>query len=194
MSDRHQELVEAISRHAYREGSFVLASGQVADYYIDGKMATLRGDVLLAIGDELVDMAIEDNASAIGGLVIGADPLAVAATMCASRRGLDIPAFLVRKEAKAHGTHKFIEGPDIRGKRVIIVDDVVTTGGSIMDAYRRVQQAGAVVTRLSSVVHRGPGSKKSELPLDVPYTPILTIDEIKSFVRQQNGALLSATA
>jgi len=190
MTEDREKLIEYIVRYAYREGTFTLVSGQQASYYIDGKLATLRGDFLWSLGQVLVDWAIQDEAEAIGGMSIGADPLAVAAAMVAAQRGLNITGFLVRKEPKRHGTHKHIEGPSIEGKKVIVVDDVVTTGGSIMEAFRKVCDSGGQVTRLASIVHRGPGSGKNELVGSAQYTPIFDIEEIQAYVEKHRDLLL----
>lgn len=190
MNDNRHRLVALLAARSYQEGEFRLVSGQTASYYVDAKLGTLTGAVLEIISELLLELVARDRAEAVGGMTLGADPIAAAFTLLAHQRGLDVPAFIVRKEAKGHGTRKYIEGPDISGKRVIVVDDVVTTGGSIRDAYDRAKEAGAEVVRLVSIVHRGPGEKQSVLPPgdQVPYTPLVDVEDIRTFIRQQKQA------
>jgi orotate phosphoribosyltransferase len=155
-----QELREIIRSKSLRTGSFTLASGKQSSYYLDCRTTTLdpRGSLLIArlILETIRRESI--HADAIGGLTMGADPIAAAVAVVSSIEGQPLPAFIVRKEAKDHGTQKFIEGyGGPPGSRVIIVDDVCTTAGSILKAAEKAEQAGYTVAAAICVVDREEG-------------------------------------
>lgn len=140
-----QRLLELIRERAYRDGlDIVLASGKRSDFYIDGKKVSLHPEGLWLIGRLLLDkLKAFPEVTAVGGLTIGADPLASACACLSHETGQDLKAFLVRKEAKAHGTGSRIEGELERGEKVAILEDTVTTGGSAQKAIDAVVAAGA---------------------------------------------------
>ena len=154
MSDR-DELLRVIRDKAVLHGDFVLSSGQRATWYIDlrrvllsGQSAPLAGRVMLAVTADL-------DYDAVGGLTLGADPVAAAMMHAAAAQGRVLDAFVVRKDGKAHGLQRRIEGPDVAGRRVLAVEDTSTTGGSVLTAVDALQEAGAEVVGVAVVVERG---------------------------------------
>lgn len=142
-------------------GDFTLTSGAKASYYIDLRKVSLDHRVAPLIGDVMVDL-IEDipDIAAVGGLTMGADPIASAVLHRAVLRGLTYDAFVVRKEPKDHGRGKQVEGPDLDGKRVIVLEDTSTTGGSPLAAARALEKVGAIVVAVAVVVDRDTGAKE----------------------------------
>ena len=166
MSDR-DTLLQGIKQKAVVHGDFVLSSGQRASSYVDrrrvlldGRLAPLAGRVMLSITDDL-------HFDAVGGLTLGADPVAMAMMHAAARRGTPVDAFVVRKEGKAHGLQRRIEGPDVAGKRVLAVEDTSTTGNSVLTAVTALRDAGAEVAGVAVLVDRGARAHITELGL--PY-------------------------
>ena len=154
MGDR-DELRRAIEENAVVRGDFVLSSGQHASWYIDlrrillsGASAPLAGRVMLAATADL-------DYDAVGGLTLGADPVATAMMHAAAGQGRKLDAFVVRKSEKAHGLQRRIEGPDVAGRRVLAVEDTSTTGGSVLTAVGALREAGALVTGVAVLVDRG---------------------------------------
>ena len=154
MGDR-DELRRAIEENAVVRGDFVLSSGQHASWYIDlrrillsGASAPLAGRVMLAATADL-------DYDAVGGLTLGADPVATAMMHAAAGQGRKLDAFVVRKSEKAHGLQRRIEGPDVAGRRVLAVEDTSTTGGSVLTAVEALREAGALVTGVAVLVDRG---------------------------------------
>lgn len=154
MADR-DELLRAIREHAVIRGDFVLSSGQRAGWYIDlrrillsGRTAPLAGRVMLAATADL-------SYDAVGGLTLGADPVATAMMHAAAARQQPLDAFVVRKTDKAHGLQRRIEGPDVTGRRVLAVEDTATTGTSVLTAVDALREAGAEVAGVAVVVERG---------------------------------------
>jgi orotate phosphoribosyltransferase len=180
MSDELQELSEIIRRKSLRRGDFVLASGRRASYYLDCRMTTLdpRGAMLIA---RLILKGIRErgiSAQAIGGLTMGADPIAAATAVVSEIEGRPIPAFIVRKETKGHGMQRAIEGWDGRpGDRVVIVDDVCTSGESILIACRKAEEAGYVVSATFCVVDREEGGTET-VRARYPFHPLLTARQL----------------
>ena len=164
MSNERQELAEIIRRKSLKTGEFVLSSGKKASYYLDCRMSTLdpRGAMLIArlILDKIAALKIE--ADAIGGLTLGADPIATAVAVISGLDGRPLPAFIVRKEAKGHGMQRYIEGWDGKpGSRVVIVDDVCTSGDSILKAAEKAEEAGYQVAATLCVVDREEGGTEA---------------------------------
>ena len=153
-------LVSLIKELSVKYGDFTLASGKKSSFYIDLRRSTLHHEASVLIGPVLLDLLEEagflpEDIDAVGGLTMGADPVAFAIMQAAASRGLDIDAFVVRKEAKDHGMGRQIEGPDIAGKQVVIVEDTSTTGGSPIQAAQAAEKAGAKVLCVAVVVDRG---------------------------------------
>ena len=184
MSDPRQELHALIASQAYREGQFKLVSGQVSDYYIDGKMVTLHPAGAYLVGEVIFDLIKDRRPDAIGGLMIGADPIATAVSLVSHLKGQPIPAFIARKEIKGHGTRKALEGPVPEGARVIIVDDVITTGGSLLQAAEAAHQSGCEILTVIALVDREQGGRESIEGQGYRYEPVFTISDVRAVYRE----------
>ena len=178
MPTKYQDLMRFVDEHAVRRGNFTLASGLISNYYIDGKQITAspQGLNLLvdAIRGELTAFAVD----AIGGLEIGAIPIATAVAMASVSWDSPITAFTVRKAQKQHGSRKRIEGIIPPESRVAVVDDVVTTGGSFVQAIEAIRSTGCSVVVALSMVDRQSGAMEALEACNVPYRPLLTIDDL----------------
>lgn len=156
-------LVELIKELAVIHGRVTLSSGIEADYYVDLRRATLHHEAAPLIGQVMLDL-LEANGitdfDAVGGLTMGADPVATAILHQAAARGRKVDAFVVRKQAKAHGMGRQVEGPDVKGKRVVVVEDTSTTGGSPLTAAKALEEAGAIIVAVATVVDRSTGADK----------------------------------
>jgi orotate phosphoribosyltransferase len=193
MPTRHRELLEYVQRHAVKRGRFTLASGLISDYYIDGKLVTFSPEGLhltvAAIREELAPYAVR----AIGGLDMGATPIVAAFAHDSFRLGQPCDAFVVRKVRKAHGTRNEIEGNLVPGCTVAIVDDVVTSGTSILKAIEAVRHDGCVVAVAITLVDRDCGAAEALGREGVPYRPLLTIADLGlSNVHTRPGAIASS--
>jgi orotate phosphoribosyltransferase len=175
-----RELVSALRKHALKIEPVTLSSGEISPYYVDVKEAMLRPGPARIAGSLIAGAAHDAGATAVGGMVEGAIPVACAAIN--SNAGHDLVAFFVRKERKAHGLQKQIEGPDecLRpGVACLVVDDVVTTGGSTIEAIESVQRAGLNIVGVLAVVDRlAGGGKRIEAAAEAPFQPLVTIDEL----------------
>jgi orotate phosphoribosyltransferase len=172
-----KEALIALIRHkALKFGSFTLASGKKATYYLDGKQVTLEPNGARLIAEGILDLLRrEEMPDAIGGMSIGADPITAAVVTMSSVRGTPLIGFMVRKEAKGHGTNQFIEGPVQPGQRVVIVEDVVTTGGSSLKAIERVEAFGLKVIRVVAIIDRMEGGSQAFAQRGYPFSSLLTI-------------------
>jgi len=148
-------------------GEVILSSGQHANWYIDLRRVTLDGRAAPVVGRVMLDATERLEYDAIGGLTLGADPVATAMLHAAAARGRRLDAFVVRKAEKAHGLQRRIEGPDVAGRRVLAVEDTSTTGGSVLTAVDALEEAGAEVVGVAVVVERGARQKIAERGL--PY-------------------------
>lgn len=155
MDNRKTELAELVKELAVVHGKVTLSSGKEADYYVDLRRATLHHRAARLIGELLRELTADLDFDAVGGLTLGADPVA-AAVMHAG--GRDIDAFVVRKEAKKHGMQRRVEGPSISGKRVLVVEDTTTTGNSPLTAVEACRAEGAEVVAVATVVDRDTGA------------------------------------
>jgi orotate phosphoribosyltransferase len=173
-----QTLLEELREHALVIGEVTLTSGKKAEYYVDAKRALLRPAAFAAAGELLAAEAHERGAGAVGGMTMGADPLACAAI--AAPDGQDLVAFFVRKERKEHGLQRWIEGPPLEpATRCLVVEDVVTSGGSTVDAIERIREEGLEVAGVASVVDRlAGGADAIEQAAAAPYRALVTIDEL----------------
>lgn len=160
---------------AVQHGDFTLASGRKASYYIDARVPTLHREAAPLIGVLLQQLTIDWDFEAVGGLTLGADPVALA-MLHAPGRSLD--AFVVRKGAKDHGTGKRIEGPSVTGRRVLAVEDTSTTGGSVLQAVDVVQQAGATVVGVATVIDRDTGAREAIEARGLPYRALLGLADL----------------
>ena len=158
MSDR-DELLAAIKAKAVVRGDFVLSSGQRAGWYVDLRRVLLDGRLAPLAGRVMLDLTADMDYDAVGGLTMGADPVATAMMHAAAARGTPLDAFVVRKQEKEHGTQRRIEGPDVAGRRVLAVEDASTTGGSVLTAVEALREAGAEVAGVAVLVNRGAREK-----------------------------------
>ncbi|MGE5857085.1 MAG: orotate phosphoribosyltransferase [Solirubrobacterales bacterium] len=174
----HETLLAQLREHALVIGEVTLSSGQIAQYYVDAKRALLRPMAFRASGELIAAEAAERGATAVGGMTMGADPLACAAI--SDERGGGLLAFFVRKERKEHGLQRWIEGPLLEpGTRCLVVEDVVTTGGSTVRAIERIKEEGLEVAGVTAVVDRlAGGADAIAQAAGAPFRPLLTIDEL----------------
>jgi len=173
-----ETLIEQLREHALVIGEVTLSSGKTASYYIDAKRAILRQPAFAAVGALVAERAGALGATAVGGLTMGADPIASAAL--AAPGGEELIAFFVRKEKKQHGLQRWVEGPLLDpGTRVLIVEDVVTTGGSTVKAIERCREEGLEIVGTVAVLDRLAGGRAAiEAAGGGEYTPLCTIDDI----------------
>lgn len=157
MSDR-ERLKEEILKKAVVHGKVILSSGKEADYYVDLRRITLDAVAAPLVGEVMLDLTKDWDFEAVGGLTLGADPVATAMMHVAAQKGRRLDAFVVRKSEKAHGLQRRIEGPDVKGKRVLAVEDTSTTGGSVLTAVEALKEAGAIVVGVAVIVERGAGA------------------------------------
>jgi orotate phosphoribosyltransferase len=175
--DPRQTLVEELREHALVIGEVTLTSGATAQYYVDAKRAILLPTAFRALGELVRAEAERAGATAVGGMTMGADPVACAALAA----GAQVKAFFVRKERKQHGLQRWVEGPLLEpGERCLIVEDVVTTGGSTIEAIERVRAEGFEVAAVTSVLDRlAGGAEAIEAAANgAPYRPLTTIDDV----------------
>jgi orotate phosphoribosyltransferase len=150
-----ESLKNEIINKAVVHGKVILSSGKEADYYVDLRRITLDHVAAPLVGEVMLDLTKDLEFDAVGGLTLGADPVATAMMHIATRNGRALDSFVVRKEGKAHGLQRRIEGPDVVGKRVLAVEDTSTTGGSVLTAVEALKEAGAIVVGVAVIVERG---------------------------------------
>ena len=172
MSADRETLLLHIKEKAVVLGRVVLSSGQEADYYVDLRRVTLDGAAAPLVGRVMLDATADLDYEAVGGLTLGADPVAAAMLHAAAARERRLDAFVVRKAGKAHGMQRRIEGPDVSGRRVLAVEDTSTTGGSVLTAVEALREAGADVVGVAVIVERGaaPAIEAAGLPYHAVYT------------------------
>ena len=179
MIPRHSKLVDLIKRKSLKWGNFILASGRTSNYYIDGKLTSMDAEGAAAIAEAVLHEIERMPVDAVGGMDMGATPI-VGAIACRSfLAGRPLPTFVVRKDVKPHGTMKLIEGPIPAAPcNVVIVDDVVTTGASILKAIDAVEKHGAKVLLAISVLDRDAGAREALQSRHIEYRPLVTIAEL----------------
>ncbi|MCW2620956.1 MAG: pyrE [Frankiales bacterium] len=165
-SPARDQLLDLVRRLAIVHGRVTLSSGREADYYVDLRRITLSGEAAPLVGRVLRDLTADLDFDAVGGLTMGADPVATAMLHAPGRR---LDAFVVRKEAKAHGLQRRVEGPDIAGRRVLVVEDTSTTGGSPLTALAAVREAGAICVGVAVIADRDTGAAAKIEAEGVPY-------------------------
>ena len=161
-----ETLREEILKKAVVHGKVILSSGKEADYYVDLRRVTLDAVAAPLGGEVMLDLVKDWEFDAVGGLTLGADPVATAMMHVAAQRGKKIDSFVVRKAEKAHGLQRRIEGPDVKGRRVVAVEDTSTTGGSVLTAVEALKEAGAIVVGVAVIVERGAKGKVEEAGLE----------------------------
>jgi orotate phosphoribosyltransferase len=157
MADR-DVLLDQVNSKAVVRGKVTLASGREADYYVDMRRVTLDAEAAPAIGRVMLDLTADLEYDAVGGLTLGADPVAVAMMHQAAAAGRTLDAFVIRKSQKVHGLQKLIEGPAVEGRRVLAVEDTSTTGESVLTAVEALRAAGAEVVAVAAIVDRATGA------------------------------------
>ncbi len=161
-----ESLKNEILNKAVVHGKVILSSGKEADYYVDLRRVTLDSVAAPLVGEVMLELTKDLDYEAVGGLTLGADPVATAMMHVASQKGRKLDSFVVRKAEKAHGLQRRIEGPDVKGKRVLAVEDTSTTGGSVLTAVDALKEAGAIVVAVAVIVERGAAPKVKEAGLE----------------------------
>ena len=175
-----QQLLDLICTDAYKEGDFVLSSGQRSTYYINGKLVTLHPQGGQMVGRVMLD-SVDSSVVGVGGLTLGADPIVTAVSVVAAYEGRSVTPLIVRKEAKGHGTQAYIEGPMLPAQsNVVILEDVVTTGQSAMKAIVRLRDAGYVVNQVISLVDRQQGGAEYYTQENIDFKAVYTIAQIQA--------------
>jgi orotate phosphoribosyltransferase len=176
----HDRLLSILAERSARRGQFTLASGRQSTLYIDARLTTMSPDGLALIGP-LALAALRDvdwRVQAIGGLTLGADPISYAIAYASADTGSPLRAFTVRKEAKAHGTGRLIEGPFHAGDRVAVIEDVITTGGSALRAVEAVRAAGGTVAGVLALVDREEGGREALVGAGLPVVALARASDI----------------
>ena len=172
-------LLDLIVKYAYVEGDFTLSSGAKSSYYINCKQVTLRAEGALALGRLLLQL-LSDRVTAVAGLTLGADPMVSAVSVVSAYEDRPLPALIIRKQPKGHGTKAYIEGPSLApGSNIVVLEDVVTTGGSALTAVERLQDAGYRVTQILSLVDREQGGSQLYQSKGIKFEALFSIKEIQ---------------
>ena len=175
MTSNAAELLKSqILKKAVVHGKVILSSGKEADYYVDLRRITLDSEAAPLVGAVMLETTKDWDYEAVGGITLGADPVATAMMHVAAQQGRKLDSFVVRKAEKAHGLQRRIEGPDVKGKRVLAVEDTSTTGGSVMTAVEALREAGAIVVGVATIVERGAAPLLAENKLEYKYAYSLT--------------------
>jgi orotate phosphoribosyltransferase len=161
-----ESLKNEILNKAVVHGKVILSSGKEADYYVDLRRVTLDSVAAPLVGEVMLELTKDLDYEAVGGLTLGADPVATAMMHVAGKSGRKLDSFVVRKAEKAHGLQRRIEGPDVKGKKVLAVEDTSTTGGSVLTAVEALKEAGAIVVAVAVIVERGAAPKVKEAGLE----------------------------
>ncbi len=169
-------LREQIVDKAVVHGRVMLSSGHEADYYVDLRRVNLDGQAAPLVGGVMLDLVSGYRADAVGGLTLGADPVATAMLHVAASQGRQLDAFVVRKADKAHGLQRRIEGPDVAGRTVVAIEDTSTTGSSVLTAVEALREAGATVSAVAVIVDRGAGEAVRAAGLD--YLAAYSLDDL----------------
>ena len=172
------ELRRQIAAKAVVHGRVTLSSGREADHYVDLRRITLDGRSAPLVGTVMLDLTTDMDYEAVGGLTLGADPVAVAMLHAAAGRGRRLDAFVVRKSEKSHGLQRRVEGPDVAGRRVLAVEDTSTTGTSVLTAVEALREAGADVVGVAVIVDRSTGARERIEQAGLPYRAAYTLTEL----------------
>ncbi|MBX9583108.1 MAG: orotate phosphoribosyltransferase [Gemmataceae bacterium] len=176
MTDAEQQLLQLLTERSFKRGTFTLVSGATSSYYIDGRLTATHSAGAFLIGRVVYERTAGLNPDALGGMAVGAVPLATAAVLHYHLNGRAVDGFWVRDSVKEHGTRKLIEGGGVRsGARVVVLDDVITTGGSALKAIDAVREAGAEVVKVLALVDRLQGGVDAFRDRGVDYEAVFTI-------------------
>jgi orotate phosphoribosyltransferase len=173
-----EDLRRLIAGKAVIHGKVVLSSGREADHYVDLRRITLDGAAAPLVGEVMLELTADLGYQAVGGLTLGADPVAAAMLHAAAARGRRLDAFVVRKSEKAHGLQRRIEGPDVAGRPVLAVEDTSTTGASVLTAVDALQEAGADVVGVAVIVDRSTGARERIEQAGLPYRAAYTLADL----------------
>ena len=179
MNDARKQLIDFISAEAVFHGDFTLTSGRKATYYVDLRKVSLDHRVAPLIGRVMLDLIADvPDVAAVGGMTMGADPIAAAILHQGAAAGASYDAFVVRKEPKDHGRGRQVEGPDLAGKRVIVLEDTSTTGGSPLAAIEALTKVGAEIAAVAVVVDRNTGAREASEAAGYPYLAAIGLDDL----------------
>jgi orotate phosphoribosyltransferase len=181
----HSTLVALLAERSAKRGQFTLASGKQSTFYIDARLTTMSPEGLSIIGPLALSTIRQTGWSitAVGGLTLGADPIAYAISYASARSDHPLRAFTVRKEAKGHGTGKLLEGPFREGDRVAVIEDVLTTGGSALRAIDAIRDAGGSVIGVLALVDREEGARQAIEKTGIPVVTLVTASQIMSVLQ-----------
>jgi orotate phosphoribosyltransferase len=171
-------LLQIVRDKAIVHGRVTLSSGKEADYYVDLRRITLDGEASPLVGRVMLDLVDDLDFDAVGGLTLGADPVATAMLHARAAAGGRLDAFVVRKAGKAHGLQQRIEGPSIEGRRVLVVEDTSTTGSSPLDAARAAQEAGATVVAVATIADRATGAAERFAEAGFEYRHVFGLEDL----------------
>lgn len=169
-------LKDEILKKAVVKGKVILSSGKEADFYVDLRRVTLDAVAAPLVGEVMLELTKDLDFEAVGGLTLGADPVATSMLHVAAKKGRKLDAFVVRKSEKAHGLQRRIEGPDVKGRKVLAVEDTSTTGGSVLTAVEALREAGAEIVGVAVIVERGAKAKVEEAGL--PYLAAFNLADL----------------
>lgn len=175
-TDAKEKLKEQIKNKALVHGKVILSSGKEANYYVDLRRVTLDSEAAPLVGEVMLELTKDFDYEAVGGLTLGADPVATAMMHSAAKNGRKLNSFVVRKSEKAHGLQRRIEGPDIKGKKVLAVEDTSTTGGSVLTAVEALKAEGAIVVAVAVIVERG--AKVAVETVGLPYLSAYSLADL----------------
>ena len=175
-SESWNKLKTQITNKAVVHGKVILSSGKEANYYVDLRRVTLDSEAAPLVGEVMLELTKDFDFEAVGGLTLGADPVATAMMHTATKRGQKLNSFVVRKSEKAHGLQRRIEGPDVNGKKVLAVEDTSTTGGSVLTAVEALRAEGAIVVAVAVIVERG--AKAAIESAGLPYLAAYSLSDL----------------
>ena len=175
-SESWNKLKTQITNKAVVHGKVILSSGKEANYYVDLRRVTLDSEAAPLVGEVMLELTKDFDFEAVGGLTLGADPVATAMMHIAAKRGQKLNSFVVRKSEKAHGLQRRIEGPDVKGKQVLAVEDTSTTGGSVLTAVEALRAEGAIVVAVAVIVERG--AKAAIESAGLPYLAAYSLSDL----------------
>lgn len=172
------ELFELLKTKAFFRGKFILSSGKESSFYLDARLVTLSAPGAFLTATVILDMTAKDKIDAIGGPTLGADPMVGAVGSLSYQQGRPINTFIIRKEAKAHGKQRQVEGPELKeGAEVVIIDDVATTGKAFVESIQALHKINVRIKKAICVIDRGEGAKEALAQYNVPLEPIFTVGE-----------------
>ena len=175
-SESWNKLKTQITNKAVVHGKVILSSGKEANYYVDLRRVTLDSEAAPLVGEVMLELTKDFDFEAVGGLTLGADPVATAMMHISAKRGQKLNSFVVRKSEKAHGLQRRIEGPDVKGKKVLAVEDTSTTGGSVLTAVEALRAEGAIVVAVAVIVERG--AKAAIESAGLPYLAAYSLSDL----------------